>query len=99
MSLNREEKITVRSLRRLRREGRPIVALTAYDYQFARLADAVGVDLILVGDSLGMTMLGHRNTIPVTLDDMLRHTAAVARGVVRGMVVADMPFLTYHLSP
>lgn len=83
---------------RFGKDGRRIVALTAYDFPFARLVDASGVDLILVGDSLGMTVLGYENTVKVTMDDMLRHTAAVARGVRRALVVADMPYLSYHIS-
>lgn len=93
------EKVSVRTLKKMRGKHLPITALTAYDFQFARLVDAAGADLILVGDSLGMTTLGFENTIPVTLADMLRHTAAVVRGVKRALVIADMPFLTYHVSP
>ncbi len=92
-------KVGVRQLRRWADEGRHIVAVTAYDALMARLADESGVDLILVGDSLGMTVLGYETTIPVTLRDCLHHTAAVCRGVARAMVVADMPFLTYQISP
>jgi len=75
-----------------------IVCLTAYDYAMARLVDAAGIHLVLVGDSLGMTMLGYENTLPVTMDDMIHHTAAVARGVKTALVVGDMPFLSYHAS-
>ena len=75
-----------------------IAALTAYDYQTARLLDAAGIPLILVGDSLGTTLLGYDNTLPVTLVDMLRHTAAVVRGAARAVVVVDMPFMTYQAS-
>lgn len=75
-----------------------IVSLTAYDYAMARLVDAAGIHLVLVGDSLGMTMLGYENTLPVTMDDMVHHTAAVARGVKTALVVGDMPFLSYHAS-
>ncbi len=75
-----------------------IAALTAYDYQTARLLDAAGIPLILVGDSLGTTLLGFANTLPVTLLDMIRHAAAVVRGVQRALVVVDMPFLTYQAS-
>jgi 3-methyl-2-oxobutanoate hydroxymethyltransferase len=92
-------KIGVRQIRRWAAEGRRLVAVTAYDALMARLADQSGVDLILVGDSLGMTMLGYETTIPVTLADCLHHTAAVKRGVRRAMVVADLPFLTYQISP
>jgi len=91
-------KIGVRDLRRRKAAGERIVAITAYDASMARLVDAAGVDLVLVGDSLGMTMLGYRTTIPVTLADCLCHTAAVVRGVRRAMVVGDMPFLTSRVS-
>lgn len=75
-----------------------LACLTAYDYAFARLADNAGAHLILVGDSLGMTTLGYSTTIPVTMDDMLHHTAAVVRGTQEALVVADMPFLSYQIS-
>jgi 3-methyl-2-oxobutanoate hydroxymethyltransferase len=73
-----------------------ITCLTAYDYPTARLLDEAGVDVILVGDSVGMVVLGHESTLPVTLEDMLHHTRAVRRGVRRALVVADMPFGSYH---
>lgn len=73
--------------------------LTAYDYAAARIADRAGVPLILVGDSLGMVMQGHDTTLPVTLDDMVRHAAAVVRGAQKALVVADLPFLTYADKP
>ncbi|MCK5801263.1 MAG: 3-methyl-2-oxobutanoate hydroxymethyltransferase [Lentisphaeria bacterium] len=92
------EKIGVKELRKMVAEKRAIVAVTAYDALMARMADEAGVDLILVGDSLGMTMLGYKTTIPVTMRDILHHTSAVVRGVTRAMVVADMPFMTYHTS-
>ncbi|MDD4025394.1 MAG: 3-methyl-2-oxobutanoate hydroxymethyltransferase [Kiritimatiellae bacterium] len=72
--------------------------VTVYDFAFARLADAAGIPLLLVGDSLGMAVLGHASTLPVTMSDMLHHTAAVARGTVSALVVADMPFLSYQVS-
>jgi 3-methyl-2-oxobutanoate hydroxymethyltransferase len=75
-----------------------IVSLTAYDFATARLVDESGVHLVLVGDSLGMTVLGYENTLPVTMLDMLHHTAAVARGVQHALVVADMPFMSYQIS-
>ena len=75
-----------------------IACLTAYDFQTARLLDAAGIPLILVGDSVGTTLLGYDTTLPVTLDDMIRHTAAVVRGVQRALVVLDMPFMTYQAS-
>ena len=76
----------------------PITCLTAYDYAGARLVDEAGVDMILVGDSLGMVMLGYENTLPVTVDEMLHHTRAVRRGVKRAFLIADMPFASYHVS-
>lgn len=72
--------------------------LTAYDYSTASLVDEAGIDMILVGDSLGMVILGYENTLAVTMDDMIHHTRAVSRGVKRAMVVGDMPFLSYHVS-
>ena len=78
--------------------GSKFACLTAYDYSSARLADIAGIPLLLVGDSLGMTVLGHSSTLPVTMADMLHHTAAVVRGVSNALVVADMPFLSYQIS-
>ena len=75
-----------------------IVSLTAYDFSMARMVDEAGIHLALVGDSLGMTMLGYENTLPVTLEQMLHHTAAVARGAPHALVITDMPFLTYQVS-
>ena len=92
-------KVGVQQIRKWTAAGRRLVVVTAYDALMARLADESGVDMILVGDSLGMTMLGYETTIPVTLRDCLHHTAAVKRGAKRAMVVADMPFLTYQISP
>lgn len=81
-----------------KRRGEKIAMLTAYDAVMARMLDQAGVDALLVGDSVGMTALGHATTIPVTLDAMVHHTAAVNRGVSHALVVADMPFLTYQVS-
>lgn len=89
---------TVTSFRALKQERKPIVMVTAYDHPGARLAEEAGVDAILVGDSLGMTVLGHGSTLPVTVDDMLRHTAAVVRACERVMVIADMPFMSARIS-
>ncbi len=75
---------------------RKLVTLTAYDYTTARLIDRSGIEIILVGDSLAMTMLGHKTTLPVTVDEMLHHTRAVTRGVSQALVVADMPFMSYQ---
>jgi 3-methyl-2-oxobutanoate hydroxymethyltransferase len=80
----------------MKRQGKPISALTAYDYSSSRLADEAGIDLLLVGDSLAMVVLGHENTLAVTVDEMLHHTRAVRRAVRRALVVADMPFGSYH---
>jgi 3-methyl-2-oxobutanoate hydroxymethyltransferase len=89
-------KVTMPALAEMKRQGKPISALTAYDYATARLVDETGIDLILVGDSLAMVVLGHENTLAVTVDEMLHHTRAVRRGVRRALVVADMPFGSYH---
>ena len=94
-------KITVPELLRRKSEAQnsataKITCLTAYDYPTARLLDEAGVDVLLVGDSLGMVVLGHESTLPVTIDDMLHHAAAVRRGTTRALVVADMPYGSYH---
>ncbi len=89
---------TIQSLQDKKTQGRPIVALTAYDYATARLVDEAGVDFILVGDSLAMVVMGYDNTLPVTMDEMLLHTRAVRRAVKQAMVVADMPFGSYQVS-
>lgn len=91
-------KVTVPALAEMKRQAKPISALTAYDYATARLVDEAGIDLILVGDSLAMVVLGHDNTLAVTVDEMLHHTRAVRRAVRRALVVADMPFGSYHGS-
>ena len=89
-------KVTMPALAEMKRQGKPISALTAYDYATSRLVDEAGIDLILVGDSLAMVILGHDNTMAVTVDEMLHHTRAVRRAVRRALVVADMPFGSYH---
>src|ERR1700722_5036357 len=89
-------KVTMPALAEMKRQGKPISALTAYDYSSSRLADEAGIDLLLVGDSLAMVVLGHENTLAVTVDEMLHHTRAVRRAVHRALVVADMPFGSYH---
>ena len=89
-------KVTMPALAEMKRQGKPISALTAYDYATSRLVDEAGIDLILVGDSLAMVVLGHDNTLSVTVDEMLHHTRAVRRAVRRALVVADMPFGSYH---
>ncbi len=92
------QKITTASLKEKKLRHEPITCLTAYDYATARLVDEAGMDIILVGDSLAQTMLGYENTLSVTLDEMLHHTRAVRRGVKHGLLVADMPYGSYHLT-
>ena len=91
-------KLTVRDIANMKARGDKIPMLTAYDYISARLADEVGIPMILVGDSLGMVMLGYDSTIPVTIEDMVHHTRAVSRGAKRALIVGDLPFMTYHLD-
>jgi len=90
--------VTAQSLLEMKRSGHAITALTAYDYPTARIVDQAGIDVILVGDSVGMAVLGYDTTLPVTMDEMLHHTRAVARGVQRAFLVADMPFGSYQAS-
>ncbi len=94
----REHRMTVRSLASRKRRGEPISMLTAYDFSFARIFDAAGIDVILVGDSLGNVVQGHDTTLPVTLDEIVYHTRLVSRAVRRAMVVGDMPFGSYQVS-
>ena len=89
-------KFTVQTLAERKRKGERITALTAVDYPSARLVDEAGIDLVLVGDSLAMTVLGHTDTLSITMDEMLHHTRAVRRGVTHALLVADMPFGSYH---
>lgn len=91
--------VTTTTLREMKRRGEKIAALTAYDYLFARLVDEAGTDVVLVGDSLAQVVLGYDSTLPVTLDDMIHHARAVRRGVRRALLVVDLPFLTYQVSP
>ena len=93
-----DAKVRVPDLRERKRRGEKIAVLTAYDATMARLLDRAGVDVLLVGDSVGVVVLGHEHTLPVTLDDMLHHTRAVARGTSRALIVADMPFMSYQVS-
>lgn len=90
--------VSVLDLRAMKERGERIAMLTAYDYLFARLVDQAGVDVVLVGDSLAQVVLGWDSTLPVTMDDMIHHAAAVRRGVRRAMVVVDLPFLSYQVS-
>lgn len=91
-----KEKITVSAIRQKKALGQKIVMLTAYDYLFADILDESGIDIILVGDSLGNVMLGYKNTLPVTMIEMMVHVQAVSRGVSRALVVADMPFGSFQ---
>lgn len=91
--------VTTQQLIRYKKEGRPIVALTAWDYLLAQALDQAGVDLILVGDSLAMVALGYETTLPITLEEILHHAKAVRRGVKNALLVVDLPFLTYQESP
>ena len=91
-------KVTAPSLSEMKARGEKISCLTAYDYMGGKLVDEAGIDVVLVGDSLGRVVLGFDNELPVTMDDMVRHAAAVARGVERALVVVDMPYLSYQVS-
>ncbi len=90
-----EPPVNVSTLRSMKEKGEPIACLTAYDASYAVLVDAAGVDLVLVGDSLGMVIQGHDTTVPVTVDDIIYHSRNVARGLRRAFLVADMPFMSY----
>ena len=96
---SREHRVTVRSVASARTRGERLTMLTAYDYAFARIFDLAGIDLLLVGDSLGNVVQGGDTTLPVTLDEVIYHTRCVARAAQRAMVIADMPFGSYHVSP
>ncbi len=89
---------TINQIKEMKQKGEKISMLTAYDYATAKIIDEAGIPLILVGDSLGMVVLGYESTIPVTMEDMLHHTKAVVRGTKQALVIGDMPFMTYHVS-
>ena len=91
-------RININQIKEMKPKGEKITMLTAYDYATAKIVDEAGVPLILVGDSLGMVVLGYESTIPVTIEEMLHHTKAVVRGTRQAMVIGDMPFMTYHIS-
>ena len=93
-----KQPLTITKLKKMKQSGEPISMLTAYDYPSAKLAEEAGIDVILVGDSLGNVVLGYDTTIPVTLDDMVYHSRAVARGATHTFIVTDMPFMTYRLG-
>jgi 3-methyl-2-oxobutanoate hydroxymethyltransferase len=92
------KKLTIRDIVKMKRDGRRIVVVTAYDVLFARLVDSAGVDMVLVGDSLGNVVAGYETTLPVTVEQMIYHGEAVRRGVRRALLVVDMPFLSYQAS-
>ncbi|MCL5934905.1 MAG: 3-methyl-2-oxobutanoate hydroxymethyltransferase, partial [Firmicutes bacterium] len=91
-------KVTIHSLREKVEKGQPITMITGYDYPMALLEERAGIDIILVGDSLGMTVLGYDTTLPVTMDVMVEHAKAVRRGAPGAYVIGDMPYLSYHVS-
>jgi 3-methyl-2-oxobutanoate hydroxymethyltransferase len=93
-----DKKITIQDIISMKKNGERISMLTAYDASFAGLIDSVGIDMVLVGDSLGMVLLGYNSTIPVTMEEMLHHCRAAAKGVKRGLLVGDMPFMSYQVS-
>ncbi len=94
----KNQTVTVPAIAARKKSEKKITALTAYDYSFAKLLDSTSIDILLVGDSLGMVSQGHENTLSVTLDDVIYHTQAVKRGAQRALVVADMPFMSYQVS-
>ncbi len=96
---NPVKKLSVRDVRKMKDEARPIAVVTAYDAVFAAIAAQAGVDMILVGDSAGTTLLGYSNTLPVTMEDMLRCAASVRRGAPDTLVIGDMPFMSYQVNP
>jgi len=91
-------RVTITEIKEMKQRKEKIPMLTAYDYVTAKMVDEAGVPLILVGDSLGMVMLGYESTIPVTMEEMIHHTKAVVRGAKQALIVGDMPFMTYHVS-
>ncbi len=91
-------KVTIQTIQEKKQAREPITCLTAYDYASARLVDEAGIDMVLVGDSLAMVMLGYESTLPVTMEEMLHHTRAARRGVKRALLIADMPYASFHLS-
>jgi len=93
-----ETKVTTTRLKEMKKSGEKITVLTCYDYSTAKMLDKAGIEILLVGDSLGMVLLGYDSTLPVTMEDMILHTKAVSRGTKKAMLVADMPFMSYQIS-
>ena len=93
-----KEKLTIPKLQKLKQAGNKITAITCYDATYAKLIDATGIEVVLVGDSLGMVIQGQKNTLPVTIEEMVYHTRAVSRGLTKPLLVADMPFMSYQAS-
>ena len=96
--MEKSRKITVRDFQTMKDDGEKITMISAYTYPIAKIIDEMGIDSILVGDSLGMTILGHENTLDVTVEDSIRHSQAVSRGAKRSLVIGDMPFLSYGIT-
>lgn len=96
--MDKKQPLNIVKMKKMKKDGIPLSMITAYDYPSARLSEEAGIDLILVGDSLGNVVLGYDSTLPVTLDDMVYHTRSVVRGAGQTFIVADMPFMTYHGS-
>lgn len=96
--MDERHKITIPELKRMKEESRKITMLTAYDYPTAAVVDKAGIDMVLVGDSLGMVVLGYESTVPVTMDEMIHHAKAVRRGIKYAFLVGDMPFMSYNIN-
>jgi 3-methyl-2-oxobutanoate hydroxymethyltransferase len=96
--MDMEEKLTIPKIRKNKTAGKRITSVTCYDFSFAKLVDRAGVEIVLVGDSLGMVIQGHRNTLPVSMDEMIYHSRCVSRGLKRALLVTDMPFMSYQSS-
>ena len=92
-------RVTINEIKEMKQKKEKIPMLTAYDYVTAKIIDEAGIPLILVGDSLGMVVLGYESTIPVTMEEMLHHTRAVAKGAKRALIIGDMPFMSYSINP
>ncbi len=99
MTTTNNSPVTIHTLLQMKQAGEKIACMTAYDYSFASLLDRNGMDMVMVGDSLGMVIQGHQHTLPVTLNDMVYHSRCVARGIKRAILVTDMPFMSYQQSP